>query len=88
MILYYVISSQDYRQRYKEWEIDRRTLQKQIENLESQRKAIAEKCEFVQVRKTTLCWCDSCVFFMVCLPWVRIFLPSVKPDCTFSHYYI
>lgn len=41
---------QDYRQRSKEWEIDRRALQKQVENLESQRKAIAEKCDFVQVK--------------------------------------
>ncbi|KAH3807970.1 centrosomal protein of 63 kDa-like isoform X2 [Dreissena polymorpha] len=39
---------EDYRQRSKEWEIDRRAQQKQIENLESQRKAISEKCEFVQ----------------------------------------
>ncbi|XP_060568245.1 centrosomal protein of 63 kDa-like isoform X7 [Ruditapes philippinarum] len=42
---------EDYRQRSRDWEIDRRALQKQVESLEAQRKAIADKCEFVQNSK-------------------------------------
>ncbi|XP_052818658.1 centrosomal protein of 63 kDa-like isoform X4 [Mya arenaria] len=42
---------EEYRQRSRDWEIDRRSLQKQVENLEAQRKAIADKCEFVQNSK-------------------------------------
>ncbi|XP_052818656.1 centrosomal protein of 63 kDa-like isoform X2 [Mya arenaria] len=41
---------EEYRQRSRDWEIDRRSLQKQVENLEAQRKAIADKCEFVQTQ--------------------------------------
>ncbi|WAR12567.1 DEUP1-like protein [Mya arenaria] len=43
----------EYRQRSRDWEIDRRSLQKQVENLEAQRKAIADKCEFVQQQAQT-----------------------------------
>ena len=39
----------EYKQKSKDWELQRKTLQKQIETLEAQRKAMTEKCEFIQV---------------------------------------
>lgn len=40
---------QDYRQKSRDWELQRKTLQKQVEGLESQRKTLTEKCDFMQV---------------------------------------
>ncbi|XP_069104805.1 centrosomal protein of 63 kDa-like isoform X2 [Argopecten irradians] len=44
---------EEYVQKAKDWELQRRTFQKQIETLEHQRKALTEKCEFVQGQSQT-----------------------------------
>ncbi|OWF49680.1 centrosomal protein of 63 kDa-like isoform X2 [Mizuhopecten yessoensis] len=44
---------EEYVQKSKDWELQRRTFQKQIETLEHQRKALTEKCEFVQGQSQT-----------------------------------
>lgn len=44
---------EEYRQRSRDWDIDKRALQKQVETLNAQRKAIADKCEFVQQQAQT-----------------------------------
>ncbi|XP_033759363.1 centrosomal protein of 63 kDa-like isoform X2 [Pecten maximus] len=44
---------EEYVQKAKDWELQRRTFQKQIETLEHQRRALTEKCEFVQGQSQT-----------------------------------
>lgn len=44
---------EEYKQRSKDWELQKRTFGKQIETLEAQRKAMTEKCEFIQSQSQT-----------------------------------
>ena len=49
ILLLYEWMLQEYRQKSKDWDLEKRNLVKQIESLESQRRTLQEKCDLIQV---------------------------------------
>ena len=47
--IFWICLEQEFRQKSREWDQQKRGLQKQVDSLEAQNKSLADKCDLVQV---------------------------------------